>query len=121
MSKITDRITPLPWAVKKIEKTNSDIAYFRAWAVSTEADCKQYGTLAYPIFRTFWDNENDKANAAYIVHACNTLPKLQALNAELVKMLEMALRFAKPNAPFTPKELQQVRDLIQKAKGVANG
>ena len=76
---MTDRITPLPWTVNTFfDQTVS--------ALIVGADDKYVADIAAK-----GKHQENHANAAYIVRACNTLPKLEALNLELQAKLDKAV------------------------------
>ncbi len=115
---MTDRITPLPWRAPFI---NDGEDY-----ISITDDEQLYGICR--LDESYSEHkEQMKANAAYIVHACNTLPKLEALNAELVdaaKEAFTALNYQLPsehdqNYPSDKALVDKLKAAIQKAKGVA--
>jgi hypothetical protein len=111
----TDRITPLPWFVDVCNSGES--CWCRTIGNKEGNDSNEHciapsGTLK-------------AADAAYIVHACNTLPKLEALNAELLKKTEYALfmvqQYSKEH-PLFNEMVAELEDLIKRAKGmVSNG
>jgi hypothetical protein len=114
---MTDRITPLPW---KIEKIVTDGPRGQYLAVDIHGD----NGSVHVVECGEDSNRTAKANAAYIVHCANNYPKLEALSAELVEVLEdLHKRLIGPfemdiNGTY-PKKIEL---LIQKAKGmVSNG
>lgn len=92
-----ERITPLPWRLEYHE-------YQECWQLYSGE--KRLGSV------DDWSKQGD-IDAQYIVHACNTLPKLEALNAELVEALERVV-FGKELLDW---ERDNMAALIAKAKG----
>ena len=73
LMKLHDAATPGPWKVK-IGDFESEDGYGTVTAPYVEADGK---TICVPFDRGP-DDENDEADAAYIVAACNAVPELVA-------------------------------------------
>jgi hypothetical protein len=116
---MTDRITPLPWKlVGEGPWIDGGSNQQDIWPVARVSLLEP--ASSYP------DAEDRmRANAAYIVHACNALPKLEALNAELLKKTEYALfmvqQYSKEH-PLFNEMVAELEDLIKRAKGmVSNG
>lgn len=131
-----ERITPLPWKLREGGlQWNSITAGYSIAIESGEkpSDSKFSHKCVVGVFKPreeHWspvDGIRDElpmlANAEYIVHACNTLPKLSALNAELVEALEECLYLSgfHDKDKDDTKFYTEARALIAKAKGGSNG
>jgi hypothetical protein len=98
---MTDRITPLPWKVKGSINEAQTQVYMEnesGWVCSAE--------------RMYGEKSKQEANAAYIVHACNILP-------EMIEALESAWGAVLVHSG--PDSADDIKNLIQKAKELANG
>jgi hypothetical protein len=114
---MTDRITPLPWSLK--ECRDGVYAGLKCIIGAENKEIMGVRQIGYP------QHENVEANAAYIVHACNNYPKLEALNAELVKEVRELVTFIeylRKNEGVTlgADFVESGKALLEKAKGVAN-
>jgi hypothetical protein len=110
---MTDRITPLPWFVDVCNSGES--CWCRTIGNKEGDDSNEHCVAPSGTLKT--------ADAAYIVHACNNYPKLEALNAELVEALEFLMDIDPASGEvLTTEKYQEFQELIQKAKGaVSNG
>jgi hypothetical protein len=112
---MTDRITPLPWFVDVCNSGES--CWCRTIGNKEGDDSNEHCVAPSGTLKT--------ADAAYIVHACNNYPKLEALNAELVKEVRELVTFIeylRKNEGVTlgADFVESGKALLEKAKGVAN-
>ena len=83
LMRLHEAATPGPWEVN-IGDFESEDGYGTVTAPYVEADGK---TICVPFDRGP-DDENDEADAAYIVAACNAVPELVARIRELERLCE---------------------------------
>lgn len=114
-----ERITPLPFDYHW-RMSISPLPWFaKAEGRMHEIESKEHGRVCL-ITET---SIIDEANAQYIVHACNTIPKLEALNAELVSACQLLLDQCSIGGIEYLEEKTGIDfvELIAKAKGGAIG
>ena len=120
--------TPLPWVSEPVRMSGrGKHSIFRPCIT---ADSKIIADLVWPGFSAMnAEKEERKANAAFIVEACNNHDRLEAVNAELLAALEawikveseMGYNHPCPNlslrARYRDEAKRLTRAAIAKAKG----
>lgn len=131
-SQVNEKITPLPWRVERSDGVLDGKAKFETGSsvLIYSADCDIHPIADCSCNHTCRMEDEQEANAAYIVQACNAYPDLVAENERLRGVLEEAKKitdlyfapwgaakgaeweFLSGDIPFTPENALR---LIQRA------